>query len=294
MCRLYALQATHPTCAACELLDAQNALIDQSRHDARGLSNPHGWGLASLHNGRARCFRQVEPASSSEKYREAALGLEGETLLAHVRRATVGDPVHDNTHPFRHEDAFLIHNGHVPAFDYVRPRLLDRLSETRRRTIRGTTDSEHVFALLLQLREERPDAPLHDVTRWAVRRIQAWCEEAPADVHTGLSDMPFGDLDTVDDTILHRTLALNLLWTDGTWIGGARLNRALWTLRRTASYTCPLCGKDHTDAPASASYRATVLASERITDEGWRQVPNGSVFHVADDAILDHYPLDGK
>ena len=294
MCRLYALQATHPTRPACELLDAQNALIDQSRHDTRGLSNPHGWGLASLTDGRARCFRQVEPASSSETYREAALGLEGETVMAHVRRATVGDPRRENTHPFRREDAFLIHNGHVPAFDHVRPHLLDRLSEERRRRIQGTTDSEHIFALLLQFRAETPEAPLHEITRRAVTQVQSWCQEAPVDIHTGVSDVPFDDLDTVDDAILHRTLALNLLWTDGTWIGGVRLNRALWALRRTAAYTCPVCGDDHTDAPEDEQYRATVLASERITDEDWQPVPNGSVFHVGDDGILNSYSLDGE
>jgi glutamine amidotransferase len=294
MCRLYALQATHSTRAECELLDAQNALIDQSRRDARGLSNPHGWGMASLNGRRARCFRQVEPASSSETYREAALRLEGDTLLGHVRRATVGDPAHENTHPFRHEDAFLIHNGHVPAFDAVRPRLLDRLSEERRRSIEGTTDSEHVFALLLQLRAEQPETPLHDVTRQAVQHLQRWCEAVPAEVHTDVTDVPFDDLDAVDDAILHRTLALNLLWTDGTWIGGARLNRSLCALRRTAAYTCPVCGEDHTDAPADQRYRATVLASERITDEDWQPVPNGSVFHVGDDGALDHYPLDAE
>ena len=294
MCRLYALQATHPTRAECELLNAQNALIDQSRRDARGLSNPHGWGMASLDRGRAQCFRQVEPASSSEQYREAALRLEGDTLLAHARRATVGDPAHENTHPFRQEDAFLIHNGHVPAFDAVRPRLLDRLSADRRRAIRGSTDSEHVFALLLQLRAEQPDTPLHDVTRQAVQHLQRWCEQVPAAVHTEVSDVPFDDPDAVDDEILHRTLALNLLWTDGTWISGARLNRSLWALRRTAAYTCPVCGEDHTDAPADERYRATVLASERITDEDWQPVPNGSVFHVGDDGVLDPYPLDAE
>jgi glutamine amidotransferase len=183
MCRLYALQATHPTRAECGLLDAQNALIDQSRRDARGLSNPHGWGMASLHGRRACCLRQVKPASSSEQYREAALGPEGDTLLAHVRRATVGDPAYENTHPFRHKDAFLIHNGHVPAFDAVRPRLLDRLLERRRRSIEGTTDSEHIFALLLQLRAEQPDTPLHGVTRQAVQRLQRWCEMVPAEAH---------------------------------------------------------------------------------------------------------------
>jgi glutamine amidotransferase len=101
----------------------------------------------------------------------------------------------------------------------------------------------------------------------------------------------FGDPNALDDAILRRTLALNLLWTDGTWIGGARLNRSLWALRRTAAYTCPVCGDDHTDAPVDKRYRATVLASERITDEDWQPVPNGSVFHVGDDGILDHQPL---
>jgi glutamine amidotransferase len=294
MCRLYALQATHPTRAACELLDAQNALVAQSEHDTRGLSNPHGWGLASLINGTARCVRQVKPADESKKYRDQALQLEGTTLLAHIRRATVGDPSQDNTHPFRRRSAFLIHNGHVPAFDAVRPRLLDRLSEEHRHTIRGTTDSEHIFALLLQLRDEHPDWPIHEVTRRAVHLLQTWCDAAQAVVHTGVSDVPFDDLDTVDDEIIHSTLALNLLWTDGSGLGGARLNRSLWALRRTHSYVCPVCGDDHTDAPASERYRATVLASERITDEDWKPVPNGSVFHVADDGILDHYPLDER
>ena len=79
MCRLYALQATHPTRSACELLDAQNAMIQQSREDARGLSNPHGWGMGQVTDGTTSCFRQVEPASESESYREEALKTEGTT-----------------------------------------------------------------------------------------------------------------------------------------------------------------------------------------------------------------------
>ncbi|PSQ75628.1 MAG: class II glutamine amidotransferase [Bacteroidetes bacterium QH_7_62_13] len=292
MCRLYALQATHPTCAACELLDAQNDLLDQSQEDTRGLSNPHGWGMASLTGGTAHCVRQVDPATESNRYREQSLRLEGTTLLAHIRRATVGDPSLNNTHPFRNDAAFLIHNGHVPAFKAVRPRLLARLSDEHRHGIRGTTDSEHIFALLLQLREEAPDAPIHTITRRAVHLLQSWCdEEAPDAVQTGVSPVPFDDLDTVADAVIHDTLALNLLWTDGTDLGGARLNRSLWALRRTGAHICPTCGDDHTDAPESASYRATVLASERITDEDWTKVPNGSVFHVGGDGAFDLFPL---
>ena len=165
MCRLYGLQATHPTRPACELLDAQNALIRQSRRDARGLSNPHGWGVGAVANGRTACFRQVKPASESTDYRSTALDTEGTLVLAHVRRATVGTPDHANTHPFWHGPALLIHNGHVPAFDRVRPRLLDRLDAPRRQAIGGRTDSEHVFALLLQLRDELRRAHGHGPRR---------------------------------------------------------------------------------------------------------------------------------
>ncbi|WP_232798333.1 class II glutamine amidotransferase, partial [Salinibacter altiplanensis] len=246
MCRLYSLQATHPTRSACELLDAQNAMIQQSRHDARGLSNPHGWGMGQVTSGTTSCFRQVEPAAESESYRKEALTTEGTTVLTHVRRATVGDPSHANTHPFRHGSALLIHNGHIPAFDAVRPHLLDRLSDERKRYIRGNTDSEHVLALLLQLRDEAPDAPLHEITREALQRIQSWVEhEAP----NATPDPTDADTQSLSHDELEDILALNLLWTDGTTLAGSRLNRTLWTLDRSGVRACPLCGDDHADPP---------------------------------------------
>jgi len=289
MCRLYGLQATHPTRSACELLDTQNAMIQQSREDARGLSNPHGWGMGHVTAGTTSCFRQVGPASENAEYREEALKTEGTTVLAHVRRATVGDPSQANTHPFRHGSALLIHNGHVPAFDAVRPHLLDQLSDERRRYIRGTTDSEHVLALLLQLRDEVPDAPLHEVTRTVLQRIQAWVErEAPdAEPHPTDADTKALSHDEMEDIF-----ALNLLWTDGTTLAGSRLNRTLWMLDRSHVRACPLCGANHADPPDGADYRATVLASERITDEDWTEVPNGAVFSTAPDATFYLEPLD--
>lgn len=289
MCRLYGLQATHPTRAACELLDAQNALIRQSREDARGLSNPHGWGMGHVANGTTSCFRQVQPASESSDYREQALGTEGTTVLAHVRRATVGDPDHANTHPFRHGSALLIHNGHVPAFDRVRPRLLDRLGETRRRSVRGTTDSEHVLALLLQLRDETPGEPLHALTREAVHLVQDWVsDEAPAaTVHAADADFRSLSHDELEDV-----LGLNLLWTDGETLGGSRLNRTLWALRRDHVHTCGICGDAHATPPDPDDYRSTTLASERLTNEDWTEVPNGSVFHVSADGTVHREALD--
>jgi glutamine amidotransferase len=289
MCRLYGLQATHPTRSACGLLDTQNAMIQQSREDARGLSNPHGWGMGHVTAGTTSCFRQVGPASENAEYREEALKTEGTTVLAHVRRATVGDPSHANTHPFRHGPALLIHNGRVPAFEAVRPHLLDALSDERRRYIRGTTDSEHVLALLLQLRDEHPDAPLHEVTRTALQHVQSWgAAEAPdAEPHPTDADTQSHSHDE-----LEGILALNLLWTDGVTLAGSRLNRTLWICEWSHVRACPLCGEDHAAPPEGADYRATVLASERITDEDWTEIPNGSVFSTINDGTLHLESLD--
>lgn len=289
MCRLYGLQATHPTRPACELLDAQNALIEQSEEDVRGLSNPHGWGMGHVANGTTGCFRQVKPATESAKYRQTALSTEGTTVLAHVRRATVGDPDHSNTHPFRHGSALLIHNGHVPSFDQVRPRLLDRLDESHRQSIRGTTDSEHIFALLLQLQDESPGDPLHAVTRSAVHLVQDWVDDTSTDATVQATDTDFASL-SHDELV--DVLGLNLLWTDGQTLAGSRLNRTLWALSRDRVHTCSLCGTAHANPPDGESYRSITLASERLTDEDWTEIPNGSVFSASSAGQLHVESLD--
>lgn len=289
MCRLYGLHATHPTRPACELLDAQNALIQQSRKDGRGLSNPHGWGMGHIADGTTACFRQVTPATESAAYRKKALNIEGTTVLAHVRRATVGEPSHANTHPFRHGPALLIHNGHVPAFEEVRPHLRDRLSEDRRQSVQGTTDSEHVFALLLQLREEDPSVPVHGVPRAAIQLVQTWVSEEAENATVEPVD---ADTDNLPHTELVNILGLNLLWTDGQSLTGSRLNRTLRSLERTQSYDCPICGRQHADPRDDVPYRSTTLASERITDERWTPVPDASVFSVDDEGRLHVEPFD--
>ena len=90
---------------------------------------------------------------------------------------------------------------------------------------------------------------------------------------------------------LENILALNLLWTDGTTLAGSRLNRTLWMLERSHVRPCP-SAPTTTPPPEEADDHATVFASERITDEDWTEVPNGSVFSTDADATLSLAPLD--
>lgn len=295
MCRLYGFRATHPTRVQCELIEAQNSLMRQSRRDGRGLGNPDGWGLGTVRDGTLRCEREVGPAYESEEYRRDAASVDASTILAHVRRATVGEPREENTHPFRREGSLLAHNGHVPAFDRVRPRILEAMAPELERGIRGSTDSEHVFHLLLSRLRDRVDAEadervaeagadvedMADVLHGTIGDLREWC----GDTVPEKEDVPRGP----DGHRLDR-LALNLLWTVGHSLAGSRFGRSLWYVERDGARRCEVCCEQHPD-PEPDGYRSILVASERITDEDWREVPESSVFRVGDDMRLRSRPL---
>ncbi|MFB6351555.1 MAG: class II glutamine amidotransferase [Bradymonadaceae bacterium] len=209
MCRLYGMIATHPTRAECELIDAQNSLIEQAVEDRRGLENPHGWGIGVVRDGGTECARQVEPANSSDDFRQRAIQTEADTLIAHVRRATVGEPLYENTHPFRNGGSFLAHNGHVGRFDDVRPKLLEALPESDRDRIGGTTDSEHFFQLALSHYRET-DSRTEALRRAAVQ-LRDWTRAIGGETE----------------------LYLNTLWGDDGLLVGTKLERSLWYVEQS-------------------------------------------------------------
>ena len=76
---------------------------------------------------------------------------------------------------------------------------------------------------------------------------------------------------------------LNFLITDGRLMMASRLNRDLHWLERIGVHDCEVCGTPHIEHGESGEYRAFVLASEPITSESWRTVPEGSVVSVSPD-----------
>jgi len=270
MCRLYGLRSTHQTRVGCELIDAQNSLIRQSVEDGRGLSNPHGWGIGYWRDGSVSCQRQVGPASQSEAFRRYAAQVQTETLLAHVRRATVGEPKITNTHPFLAGDSMLAHNGHIDHFPQVRDKLLAKLPGEFEDEIRGDTDSEHLFHLLRHRRAENPGVEARHIVRDAIRDIYQWAREIDPDAE----------------------VALNLLWTEGRDLAGARFGRSLYYIERREPRRCPVCGQLHAEPATDQPYYNVELASEPITPEEWKEVPDATVFDVGPGHELDSTSLD--
>lgn len=264
MCRLYGLQANEPTKIECSLVRAQNALMAQSKRDLTGLTHGHGWGVASHPDGVPHVEKQAWAAYHGEQFQKIAARTYSKSVLAHVRRATVGPPGIENTHPFVHGVWLFAHNGTVPNFGHVRDLMLDEIDPLHRSEIHGSTDSEHVFRFLMSLWEHHPERPLVDTLRIGLEKVIEWCLE-------------------IDP---NKRIGLNVLWTNGEEMVGSRLNRTLWYLERDGVIRCEICSETHVHHSAKEHYRAVEIASEPITHERWLQVPNGTVFSVDPDYRL--------
>jgi glutamine amidotransferase len=273
MCRLYALRASEPTRVECSLVHAQNALMAQSRGDEEGLMHGHGWGVADYPDGVPMIERQTWAAFKGEHFAKKAARVYARTVVAHVRRATVGPPAMENTHPFVHVRWIFAHNGTVPNFPAVRDLMLEDINPANRADIHGTTDSEHVFHYLLSLWAANPQTDLIETLRIGLNQVVEWCRSVDPGAPIGL----------------------NVILTDGEKVVGSRLGRSLWFLERDGVFTCDICGKSHTHHDPKAAYRSAEVASERITPEpGWKGVPEASVFSIDRDYRFRFLPLEAE
>ncbi len=270
MCRLYAMHANEPTKVECSLVKSQNALMEQSKGDMQGYAHGHGWGVADYPNGSPIVEKHVWAAFHGEHFSRKAARVYARTVVAHVRRATVGGTSIENTHPFHHGRWIFAHNGTIPNFDQVRAKMLDHIDPLHRSEIKGTTDSEHVFRYLLGLFLQHPERGLFETVKAGLEQVIRWSAEVDPDARVGL----------------------NVILTNGEHMIGSCLNRSLFYLVRDHTYSCPICGQPHVHHDPKRSYLAAEIASEPITPgENWNQVPNGTVFQVAEDYRLDFAPL---
>lgn len=270
MCRLYAMHANEPTRVECGLVKAQNALMRQSEGDLQGYAHGHGWGVADYNNGLPLVEKQTWAAFHGEHFARNAARIYARTVVAHVRRATVGGTSIENTHPFHHGQWIFAHNGTVPNFDRVRPLILAHTDPVHRNHINGTTDSEHVFRYLLSLFLRHPDRGLKSIVGLGLKRIIAWSKQVDPNARIGL----------------------NIVLTDGDHLIGSRINRSLHYLVRDHTFDCPICRRPHVHHTSGAEYHSVEIASEPVTmNEQWYEVPNNTLYSIAEDYRLDMEPL---
>ncbi len=139
------------------LIDAPPHSLEKQSYLAREMQgatvNADGWGASWYLDGdpEACVYRCTLPIWADVNREHLGRAIRSRCLLAAVRSAT--DPLglsHANTQPFAAGSLSFVHNGYVRDFDraIARP-LRSSLSDEQYARLRGSTDSEHVFAVLL-------------------------------------------------------------------------------------------------------------------------------------------------
>ncbi|SNR24176.1 Predicted glutamine amidotransferase [Blastococcus mobilis] len=148
LCRLLGYVSERP-------LSAVEGLGPTEFQTFTSLSAVHGdgWGMAWARPGSTRVEGATSPVSAADdpSYFELAGQALGSAGLVHLRWATDGLVVHSmNTHPFIDGAYALAHNGSISPIAVLE----SLLSERSRAALKGTTDSERYFRLVLQCIEE--------------------------------------------------------------------------------------------------------------------------------------------
>jgi predicted glutamine amidotransferase len=95
-------------------------------------------------------FRSIKPAWGDQNLRNLARKIYSPCMFAHVRAASPGLGIEEvNSHPFWCGQLMFMHNGVLGGFKNMRRKLLRRLNDQAYDAIQGSTDSEHLFGLLL-------------------------------------------------------------------------------------------------------------------------------------------------
>jgi predicted glutamine amidotransferase len=147
-----------------------------------------GWGVGFYQAGEILLKRRPIDDRSEINLADLTRDVRADTLLAHVRLATVGAPRTENTHPFRYRQWLFANTGTVDSFGRLRGRLTEQLPTFLHRDVRGETDSELIFHLFLSFLHDAGEldraavepAAARQALRGAVALVDGLCAEEGA------------------------------------------------------------------------------------------------------------------
>lgn len=236
------------------VLEPEHSLLVQSyapKEMTSGVVNADGFGVgwyAPWSGDKPAVYRSDGPLWSDRSFASIASRIRSHNVFAAVRSATPGLPVEESgVPPFSSGPFLFAHNGAIEGFRHTAMRpLRDTLSDESYAGLLGTTDSETIFAGLLdRLGEDSTD--LAEATEATVRHVTRVCGE------------------------LGVRATLNLAVTNGTAMAFTRYStegpgNSLYFVEDAAAFP-----------------GAIVVASERLDrDEAWREVPDRHLLTVGE------------
>lgn len=255
------------------LIKPEHSLIAQSyqpREMTSGLLNADGYGVGWYHSQREVnpfVYKSTLPIWSDVNLPHLSRYIESGCTLANVRSATIGQAVQlSNCQPFHYGQILGMHNGFIENFRQTlyRP-IRDRLNDVCYQAIEGTTDSEHIFALLCNELQTSPGITLKVALNTTLHTLAEWVKT------------------------YKTTASLNLLISDGRHLVASRFA----CTGRPGPTPAPILApslywlRDDPSFPESI-----IIASEPIFDaDQWISCPENSILVIGEDLDIETYQL---
>ncbi|VEB36800.1 glutamine amidotransferase [Legionella sainthelensi] len=158
MCRFVAYTGMENILLSELLIKPKNSLVKQSliSQESHTVTNGDGFGVGwyTPFDKNPALFASLFPAWNDQNLSYLANKTRSSLFFAHVRAASTGGISHFNCHPFIYKNWLFMHNGLIPHFEKIKRQIHHLLEDDIYNWIKGTTDSELIFALFLQLSKQ--------------------------------------------------------------------------------------------------------------------------------------------
>ncbi len=288
MCRFLAYIGT-PIIIDELLVKPVNSLINQS-YDAEEMSqtlNGDGFGLG-WYNKEVRSnpglFRAITPAWNNQNLLYNASLIRTGCLFAHIRAASEGGITEYNCHPFHYKEYLMMHNGGIDSFMAIKRELLNALSDHYFHWIQGQTDTEHIFALLMQNLSEMKNGDAHLSTE----QVAAGFKKTFEQIEQFKKNAGIGD----------EISAYNMMITDGERVFGTRYSTKPEEITPTLYYSTgsrfmAYEGVSRMLQEKNTDEKAVLIVSEKLTEieEDWQAIPPNYFIGVDANKRIELLPL---
>lgn len=245
------------------ILKPEHSLVAQSRRAfmSASVTNGDGFGVGWYgERPEPGLLRDTLPAWNDENLKSVSEQIRSPLFFAHVRASTDSATTRDNCHPFRHGRWLFMHNGLIGGFEQVRRELALAIAPSLYPCLRGTTDSETFFYLLLGNGLE------HDPGAAFVATV---AQVMDAMITAGVRD-PFKMAAAVSDG---QTVTALRFASDGE--------------APSLFYGCGVTPRDHSGATREPAGNSVLILSEPLdhAEEQWIEVPDSHLLVAGDGGV---------
>ena len=229
--------------------------------------HPDGWGVAYYVAGAPHLIKSAEAAYADHLFARVSGIVSSETVVAHIRRATVGETSVVNSHPFQFGRWVFAHNGEVENFDVIRQNLVALVAPKLKGFILGDTDSEAIFYLFLTYLSREEELHRVGVDIDLVARALGDTVQTVTKLAEG-AGLP--------------TPLLTIMVTDGNLLVSTRFGRELFRSthknRCPERDTCPSLAPECEGPTESGYVTHFILSSEPLQGHNvWEELNDGSI-----------------